>query len=103
MIISIILVSVLIITLFIIPGIPVHRKANKQRVPVIGEKWFFEGLNGEDDSPWPSTKKPRFSPVIILDVKEGWVRYRIGAFYPDERLKMESFLSMYTPSKEKTN
>lgn len=53
--------------------------------PVIGEIWYLP-----DGSPWATKYK-----VSILDVKDGWVRYRIGSVFDDERKPLSVFTSMY--------
>ncbi len=58
-----------------------------QKKPVKGEEWFFK-----PEGPWAPKKG---SGVEILDVEGGWVRYRIGEVFPDERMKVWIFKSMY--------
>lgn len=58
-----------------------------QRIPAIGEVWGFKS------GPWPPTHT-----VLIVDVRDGWVRYtyqRIGG--GDKRQKIEQFLWCYYP------
>jgi hypothetical protein len=57
-------------------------------VPKAGEKWRMP--NKPD--PWPQPDNP---PVKILDVKDGWVRYRMNELFPDERKPMKDFLQLY--------
>lgn len=57
----------------------------------IGSKWE---LRGEDGSPWGAKKISGASPVIVRDVKEGWVRYALGIF-SDERMKEDAFRHCY--------
>lgn len=56
--------------------------------PKVGEEWCLNS----DDSPWESSFHP---PVRILDVKGGWVRYRMNSLFPDERLPFENFVRIY--------
>ena len=58
--------------------------------PEPGEYWWFN-----DDSPFPS----KYNPVLIREVKDGWVRYDMLTM-KDERLKLESFHNIYMPTKE---
>jgi hypothetical protein len=58
--------------------------------PVAGEKWI---LHVDKTDPWGGNKYP---PVKILDVKEGWVRYKIGDYiFKDERMPVERFVAIY--------
>ena len=57
-----------------------------------GQRWR---LIRSDIGPWPDTKPPFY--VTVLDVKDGWVRYRIGNLFSDERLPMERFKNLYEP------
>lgn len=61
-----------------------------ERSPVPGEKWV---LKGDLDGPWPSDKD--YLPVDILDVKKGWVRYAMGSTFPDCRMRIKTFTSIY--------
>ena len=65
-------------------------KPKPQRSPVPGEKWRL--YNGGD--PFP----PK-SLVTVLDVKDGWVRYKIGSgeMFGDERMKVSTFSEVYRP------
>ena len=55
-----------------------------------GQEWL---LHDRESGPWEST---RFNvPVKILDVKSGWVRYFINEVYPDERMKIGTFVRVY--------
>jgi hypothetical protein len=62
-----------------------------RRIPAPGEKCWY--LSCSDKSPWPRKKEGR--PVEILDVRAGWVRYKIGNALNDERQTLEDFLKMY--------
>lgn len=44
-----------------------------------------------DGSPWP---KERYA-VKILDVKDGWVRYYVNEYGPDERMREIDFRKYY--------
>lgn len=57
------------------------------KLPIPGETW---GLR--DESPWPKSGYT----AIILDVKEGWVRYEMNPLFPDERKPLKSFLDCYS-------
>lgn len=61
------------------------------QIPKAGEYWYIP-----DKSPWPP--KDRF--VKVLDVKDGWVRYYIGEFFPDERVTISTFLYIYKKYEE---
>jgi len=61
----------------------------KKRKPQKGEEWALKG----DGSPWP---KGMEGLVEILDVKDDWVRYRIGSAFPDERMEIKYFLQCYS-------
>ncbi len=56
--------------------------------PVKGEKWLLD--IGTSD-PFP----PKYPPVRILDVKDGWVRYWMGSLFDDERKPIDQFMRMY--------
>lgn len=57
--------------------------------PQPGERWALH----IDDGPWGAKKYP---PVLILDVKDGWVRYQMSAsMFSDERKRESDFVSMY--------
>jgi len=63
-----------------------------EELPMIGEKWCLKC--DFDGSPWP---KKDVVCVIVLDVKDGWVRYRIGEglLFGDERMKVKYFTRVY--------
>lgn len=75
-----------------------ERRERKEKQIPIGSKWFFVG---RDKSPWRNSDKGAFS-ITILDVKDGWVRYAHKALFTDERLEIDIFLSIYTPTEEST-
>ena len=54
-----------------------------------GEEWM---LDDRESGPWEST---RFKPVKVIDVKAGWVRYFVSEIYPDERMKIGTFVRLY--------
>lgn len=60
-------------------------------IPKPNEIWY---LKSEDGDPWPNKMKV---PVTILDVKKGWVRYKIGngVVCSDERKTVKEFLFLY--------
>lgn len=37
------------------------------------------------------------SPVVVLDVKDGWVRYSIPPSFPDNRRTEGDFRELYVP------
>lgn len=59
--------------------------------PKIGEKWIFRSL--EDGDPWQDEKNLHLATII--DVKDGWVRYKVNEYFPDERRKLITFLMCY--------
>ena len=70
------------------------KKRTKSPPPVgltIGAQWV---LRSEDGDPWGR----KYHPAEILDVKEGWVRYKIGdIIFTDERMKQDMFVEIYRP------
>jgi hypothetical protein len=50
-----------------------------------------------NNDPFPP-KQPR-SVVTVRDVRDGWVRYRIGTsgMFDDERMELKSFVKIYEP------
>lgn len=54
-----------------------------------GERWILN-IHSND----PFEEKPS-SPVKILDVRNGWVRYDMGGIFRDERMEINSFVRMY--------
>lgn len=60
-------------------------------LPKPDEVWY---LKGDDGSPWPNIM---MVPATVLDVKEGWVRYKIGngELFGDIRKTMKEFLFLY--------
>ena len=65
-----------------------------KRIPKKGEIWMLKGY--VDGDPFPI--RDYFTVgVEILDYKEGWVRYKIGEIFDDERMKLNYFLFCYYP------
>lgn len=58
-------------------------------VPEAGELWVIKQFNR---GPWPIAE---YKPVRVRDVRGGWVRYEMGAFFPDERKTVEDFTRIY--------
>ena len=59
-----------------------------QTTPKAGESWQLPS----EATPWgPKT----YSPVKILDVRDGWVRYDMGGVFRDERMKLDAFMQYY--------
>lgn len=63
----------------------------KESIVKVGQKYT---LNCSKGSPF-GTEFPQY-PAIVLEVKDGWVRYRNSVHYQDGRAEEETFLSMYT-------
>jgi len=59
--------------------------------PKPNEVWFLKSVDG---SPWPNKM---WIPTTVLDVKGGWVRYKIGngVICRDERKTVKEFISLY--------
>lgn len=61
--------------------------------PQVDEKWQ---LIDNNRGPWQTDDVP---VITIRDVKDGWVRYRIGKnfkfLFQDERLPIETFVNIY--------
>ncbi len=57
----------------------------------VGSLWL---LNDKDRGPFPPK---RYAPVEVLDYRDGWVRYQIGQFFPDEVMKADMFRIVYRP------
>lgn len=68
----------------------------KKAVPdvAIGQKFALAGMQ----DPWGI--KNGFKPVLVLDVKDGWVRYYVNDLFHDERLRTAAFLYCYEPLRE---
>lgn len=58
-----------------------------------GEVYVLKPRNGD---PFPQNT----SGVTVVEVKAGWVLYKIGSgsMFPSERLSIENFNYIYTPS-----
>lgn len=63
------------------------------QAPKAGDVWVNVQKDG---SPWP---KEEIRKVKVLDAKDGWVRYYIGEFFPDERMKVDMFTYIYKKQK----
>lgn len=61
----------------------------------IGDRFVLK----DDDSPWPTDGE---SEAIILDIKNGWVRYSLSPLFSDNRLKIDEFLYCYKSKEEKS-
>jgi hypothetical protein len=70
----------------------VKKTVNSMPKPAPGEFWAVKGRG-----PWP--KKDAFK-VEILDVKDGWVRYKIGSLFDDERAEIKTFIEVYAKCEE---
>lgn len=58
--------------------------------PAVGSLW--EAKSGD---PFPSN-----GPAIkVLEIRSGWVRYYVCSTMPDERCRVEVFLTLYRPNK----
>ena len=57
--------------------------------PAIGSLWEID-----TEDPFPS----KHYPIKVLEVKDGWVRYRISRWCPDERAKCKIFYLVYRPA-----
>jgi len=67
--------------------------ADSQREPKIGEQWIVISSNG---NPWGSS---RCRPVVIRDIRDGWIRYTFGkdSLIEDGRMPLKEFLEVYIP------
>ena len=66
------------------------RKEKAQPDPIRpGESWVSAGSDG---SPWPLACA---TVVEIMDVRDGWVRYRMGLLFPDNRMRESLFRRIY--------
>lgn len=62
-------------------------KVAEVKLPEVGEVWYLR-----DGSPWVKMN----CPAKILDVRDGWVRYKLNdIIYQDERMQIKSFVSCY--------
>jgi len=57
--------------------------------PNVNEKWI---LKEDKNDPFPPII---FNPVTILEIKDKWVRYNMGRPFPDERMPIKEFISIY--------
>lgn len=61
-----------------------------KQIPAKGESWL---LNSSPD-PWGGKTH---TPVTILDVKDGWVRYKFSDhIFTDERMELGTFTDIYS-------
>lgn len=60
--------------------------------PEVGGKYVLRPRNGD---PFPG--KYDHNPSTVLEVKDGWVRYKIGSglLFDDERKSIEDFNDLY--------
>jgi hypothetical protein len=61
----------------------------KKRHPKVNEKWVLS-----DDRNDPFIPKT-YPPVIILEVKDGWVRYDMQGLFRDQRMEIKSFIRIF--------
>ena len=61
-----------------------------RQTPKPGDSWAFMD---KQKGPWPSKE---YTPVVILDVRDGWVRYDM-IMVKDQRMKLDLFARMYRP------
>jgi hypothetical protein len=61
------------------------------QIPQPGEQWTWRCANA---GPWDCPKR---WTVMILEVKQGWVRYWLDEFEPDRRMELEIFTRVYAP------
>lgn len=68
---------------------PIYRK------PKPGEVWMYKQKKTRD--PWGCESGHK---VEVLDVREGWVRYKFAGstLWTDEHQKMKSFVYCYAPT-----
>lgn len=60
-----------------------------KQTPKPGERWAFMNKQG----PWPNKD---YAPVVILDVRDGWVRYDMSVL-KDQRMELDFFVRLYRP------
>ena len=75
-----------------------YNRIVKPTPPEVGSQWQMISNKG----PWALENLPI---ITIRDVKDGWVRYRMGNsrfdfLFQDERLPIETFLNIYEKMKE---
>lgn len=68
-------------------------KKAEVKKPIPGETWC---LSMQFNGPWPL--RGDNTGVCILDVKEGWVRYKVGGgvIFNDERMEVDKFTKIYS-------
>lgn len=62
----------------------------------VGRSYFFTRYRQKND---PFSLEERYtSTATVLELKDGWVRYKIGDghLYPDERMKASDFVKNYS-------
>jgi len=59
--------------------------------PNPGELWEFV-----DRSPW----RRHYPPVIILAIKDNWIRYDLPPLFMDQRMELKDFLCNYKKVKQ---
>ncbi len=62
--------------------------------PIKNEKWLLKQIPPKNRDPWWEPEV--YSPVLILGVKEGWVRYDMGHVFRNQKMKMATFLHCYS-------
>lgn len=60
----------------------------KKQTPKPGETWRLKSSDGD-----PFENK--YPAVRVLEIRSGWVRYRISSMFPDERKAVNAFVGMY--------
>ena len=68
----------------------------------VGSEWVLDGQNYSGDPFEPKFDRThRDGGAMILEYRDGWVRYRIGregfSLFPNERMKFEEFKRIYRP------
>jgi hypothetical protein len=63
------------------------------KIPKVGDHFILK----DDDSPWPMEGRQE---AIVLDIKDGWVRFSLPPIFKDNRLKMDAFLYCYELERE---
>ena len=81
------------------PSMPTSRLPKDKRPdPQPGQKWI---LDSDDGSPW--SNPPSNIVSVILEVKQGWVRYRVAdnSFMQDEHQTVDIFKLCHYPAEAK--
>ena len=66
-------------------------KIIKKEIPKVGERYIIEGISLD---PWNFNEK---HTIIVLDVCNGWVKYKSFYGAEEECLKISMFWGMYAP------